>query len=110
MYSPIEILKLGLDHCPTVLREFHHVITRIWREEKVSQRWCDAVIKVLHKLKDRTECGNYHGFTLVSHMGNVLLKIDAKRLSDYCEPKGFLQEEQCGFRPRRSTLDVMFTV
>ena len=41
-------------------------------------------------------------------MGKVLLKIVAKRLGDYCEAKGLLLEEQCGFRPRRSTLDMLF--
>ena len=33
-----------------------------------------------------------------------------KRLGDYCEAKGLLPEEQCGFRPRRSTLDMIFAV
>ena len=106
----MELLKLGLHHDPTILREFHQIIIRVWREGKVPQRWRDAVIKVLHKKKDRTECGNYRGISLVAHAGKVLLKIVAKRLSDYCEAKGLLPEEQCGFRPRRSTLDMMFAV
>ena len=37
--------------------------------------WQDAVIKVLHKKKDRIECGNYRGISLVAHAGKVLLKI-----------------------------------
>ncbi|MEO0565068.1 MAG: reverse transcriptase family protein [Chloroflexota bacterium] len=93
-----------------ILREFHQIIIRVWREGKVPQRWREAVIKVLHKKKDRTECGNYRGISLVAHAGKVLLKIVAKRLGDYCEAKGLLPEEQCGFRPRRSTLDMMFAV
>ena len=32
------------------------------------------------------------------------------RLSDYCERKNILSEEQCGFRPQRSTVDMMFVV
>ena len=47
-----------------------------------------AVIEVLHKKKDQTECGNYRGFSLVAHAGKVCLKIVAKRLGDYCEVKG----------------------
>ena len=31
-------------------------------------------------------------------------------LSAYCEAKGLLPEEQCGFRPDRSTTVVMFVV
>ena len=68
------------------------------------------MIKVLHKKKDRTECGNYRGISLVAHAGKVLLKVIAGRLSDYCEREGILPEEQCGFRPHRSTVDMMFVV
>ena len=32
---------------------------------------------VFHKKKDRTECGNYRGISLVAHAGKVLLKIIA---------------------------------
>ena len=32
------------------------------------------------------------------------------RLSNYCEAKGILPEEQCGFRPARSTIDMLFVV
>ena len=34
----------------------------------------------------------------------------ARRLSDYCEAKELLPEEQCGFRPDRSTTDMIFVV
>ena len=34
----------------------------------------------------------------------------ARRLGAYCEAKGLLPEEQCGFRPDRSTTDMMFVV
>ena len=34
----------------------------------------------------------------------------ARRLSTYCEAKVLLPEEQCGFRPNRSTTDMMFVV
>ena len=34
----------------------------------------------------------------------------ARRLSAYCKAKGLLPEEQCGFRPDRSTTDMMFVV
>ena len=46
---PVEFLKLGLHHYPTVLREFYQIIIRVWREGQVPQRWRDAVIKALHK-------------------------------------------------------------
>ena len=70
----------------------------VLRREKLPQRWKDATVKkALHK-KDRTECGNYCGISLVAHAGKVILE-------DF-----FLPEEQYGFRPRRSTTDMMFAL
>ena len=74
------------------------------------QQWKDATIKVLHKKKYRTEWGNYCGISLVAHAGKVLLKVIAGRLCDYCERENILPEEQCGFRPQRVTVDMMFVV
>ncbi|CAB1116823.1 unnamed protein product [Ectocarpus sp. CCAP 1310/34] len=56
------------------------------------------------------ECGNYRGISLVAHAGKVLLKVVATRLSHYCEREGILPEEQSGFRPHRSTLDMLFAI
>ena len=64
----------------------------------------------LHKNKDRTECGNYRDISLVAHAGKILLKIIARRLSEYCERVGILPEEQSGFRPYRSTTDMMSVI
>ena len=65
---------------------------------------------MLHKKKDRTECGNYRSIFFAAHAGKVLLKVIAGRLSDYWERGGILPEEQCGFRPYRSTVDMVFVV
>ena len=107
---PAELLKLGLQQDWTTLLEFHLLTTLIWREWKTPQQRKDAVITVLHKKGDKTECGNYRGISLVSDAGKVLLKVVARKLSAYCEAKGLLPEEQCGFQPDRSTTDMMFVV
>ena len=62
------------------------------------------------KTPDRTECGNYRGISLVAHAGKILLKIITRRLSDYCERVGILPEEQSGFRPNRSTIEMMLVI
>ena len=36
--------------------------------------------------------------------------VEARKLSAYCKAKRLLSEEQCGFRPDRSTTDMMFVV
>ena len=74
------------------------------------QQWRDAVLKVLHKKKDRTDCGNYRGISLVAHASTVLLKSVATRLGGFCEAEGLLLEEQCGCRPHRSTMGMMYTL
>ena len=108
---PVELLKLGLsDSSHDILLPFHDIIVAVWMTGEVPQEWKDATIKVLHKKKDRTECSNYRGLSLVAHAGKVLLKIVANRLGDFCEEAGILPEEQCGFRPQRSTTDMMFVV
>ena len=50
-----------------------------------------------------------NGIPVRTDAGKVLLKVVARRLSAYCEAKGLLPEEQCGFRPDRSTTN-MFVV
>ena len=93
-----------------ILRELHRLTILLRRQGKVPQQWKDAVITVFQKKGDKTECGNYRGISLVSLAGKVLLKVVARRLSAYCEAKGLLPEEQSGFRPDRSTTDMMFVV
>ena len=56
------------------------------------------------------ECGNYRGISFVSHAGKVVLEVVTGRLSAYCEVKGLLPREQCGFRPIRSTTGITFAV
>ena len=72
------MLKLGLsDSSHEILLPFHDIIVAVWMTGEVPQEWKDATIKVLHKKKDRTECSNYRGLSLVAHAGKVLLKIVA---------------------------------
>ena len=108
---PVELLKLvDPTREPVVLKHFHAILVRVWRGEEISQEWKDATINVLHKKSDRSDCNNFRGISLVSHAGKVLLKIVANRLSDLCEAQQILPEEQCGFRPARSTIHMLFIV
>ena len=110
---PAELLKLALDEDRDgnrrILEQFHVIVIAIWRGGGVPQKWKDATIIVLHKKKDRTECANYRGISLVVH-ASKLLKVIANRLSNDCEREGILPLEQCGFRPQRSTIDMIFVV
>ena len=104
----IELFTIILNGDPALRRRLLNIVVRIWRGGEVPQQWKDAIIMVLHKKKGRTKCGNYRGISLVAHAGKILLKIIARRLSEYCERVGILPEEQRGFRPNRFTTDMMF--
>ena len=67
-------------------------------------------MKVPHKKKDRTECGNDRGNSLMAHAGEVLFKVIGGHLSDYRELETNLPQEQWGGRTHRSTVDMMFVV
>ena len=64
-------------------------------------------MKVLHKKKGRSDFNNFRGISL-AHAVKVILKIVASRVSNYREAREILSEEQCGFRPARSTVDMLF--
>ena len=103
-----ELLKVLADEREfNTLGKFHDIIVAVWRGGGVPQEWKEATMKVLHKEKYRSECGHYRAIPLVADAGKVLLKVIAGRLSDFCEGDNILPEEQCGFRPQRSTVDMM---
>ena len=108
---PAEALKLALEETPEgqhILLHIHELVLAAWRREEVPQKWKDAIITVLFKKKDRNNCGNYRGISLVAHAGKAFLYIVTTRLNAYVESLGILPEEQCGFRPARSTTDMIF--
>ena len=106
----IELFKITLNGDPALRWRLLVTVVRIWRGDEVPQQWKDAIIMALYKKKDRTECGKYRGISLVAHAGKILLKIIARRLSEFCERVGILAEEQSCFRPNRSTTHMMFTI
>ena len=102
----VELFKITLNGDPALRRRLLDIVIRIWRGGEVPQQWKDDIIMVLQKKKDRTECGSYRGTSLVAHASKILLKIIARRLSEYCERVGILPEEQSGFRPNSHRYDV----
>lgn len=70
------------------------------------EEWKDAMIIVLQKEEDRTESDNFRGISLVAHAGKMLKAIANCLMSNYCEQRDILPEEQCGLRPQRSTINI----
>ena len=90
----VALFKIALNDDPALCRRLLDIVVCIWRRGQGPQQWKEAIIMVLHKKKDRAECGNS--------------KIIARRLSEYCERMTILPVEQSGFRQNRSTTDMMF--
>ena len=107
----VELFKIALSDDPALRgRLLGIVVCNIWRGGEVPQQWKYVIIMVLHEKKDQTKCGNYRSISLVAHAGKILLKIIARRLKEYCERVGILREKLSGFRPSRSTTDMMFVI
>ncbi|CAB1098711.1 unnamed protein product [Ectocarpus sp. CCAP 1310/34] len=107
---PAELLKIDDDE-PFVLGHLHTILVKVWNGGVIPrEEWKDATIKVLYKEGDRSNCNNYRGISLLSHVGKVPIKIITNRLSAFCEANNILPEEQCGFRSGRSTVDMLFVV
>lgn len=69
-----------------------------------------TTIIVMHTNKDKTQCGNRRGIFLVDRAGKTFFKITSRSLSEYCEKEEVLPDEQRGFRPGHSTVDMVFVV
>ena len=54
------------------------------------------------------DCGNYRGIPLLSHAGKMYGRITENRLRTHVE--SIIGEWQHGFRPGKSTTDLIFTI
>ncbi|KAK3560105.1 hypothetical protein QTP86_033893, partial [Hemibagrus guttatus] len=78
------------------------------RSGTVPLDWATEVVVPLFKKGDRRVCSNYRGITLLSLPGKVYSRVLERRVRPLVEP--LIQEEQCGFRPSRGTLDQLYTL
>lgn len=79
-----------------------------WTSGTVPLDWQTGVVVPLFKKGDRRVCSNYRGITLLSLPGKVYSGVLERRVRRTVEPR--IQEEQCGFRPGRGTLDQLWTL
>ena len=76
--------------------------------ELMPQIWKDADLVPLPKRGDLTFCKRWRGILLASIPGKVFSRILNARLATYAEERKILPESQCGFRPGRGTMDMVF--
>ena len=88
------------------IKEFAHLIERIWLEEVMPDEWNNGVVCLIHKKGDPLICKNYRAsLYLIQHIRS---KIIFSRLVPYAEEN--IKEQQCGFTRNRSTTDQIFTL
>ncbi|CAF3333272.1 unnamed protein product [Rotaria sp. Silwood2] len=80
----------------------------VWRTGKAPTDWQTGIVIPIFKKGDQRECSNYRGITLLSLPGKVFARVLERRCRQIVEPQ--LQENQCGFRAGRSTIDQIFTL
>ncbi|KAK3574271.1 hypothetical protein QTP86_004382 [Hemibagrus guttatus] len=79
-----------------------------WRSGTVPLDWATGVVIPLFRKGDRRVCSNYRGITLLSLPGKVYSRVLEWRVRPLVKPR--IQEEQCGFRPSRGTLDQLYNL
>lgn len=101
---PAELLKAGGN---VSVERLESLFQNIWKSKAVPQDWRNAVIVPLYKKGSKSECNNYRGISLLSVPGKVLTRIICNRLEPYLDK--ILRDGQCGFRRKRSTIDMIFS-
>ena len=103
---PAEVLKHGK---PSILQPLYELLCHCWEKGHIPQDITDASIVTLYKNKgDRSDCNNYRGISLLSIIGKVFARVALGRLQSLASR--VYPESQCGFRARRSTVDMIFSL
>jgi hypothetical protein len=49
-----------------LLSAIHELINSVWNKEKLPDKWKESIIVPDHKKRDKTDCNNYRGISLLS--------------------------------------------
>jgi len=93
-----ELLKYGESAVPY----FTILCNQIWQCHTIPTEWRNGIIITLPKKGDLSECGNWHGITLLSVPGKVFASFLLDRIKEAVDKA--LCQEQAGFRPDRSDI------
>ena len=100
---PLELLNSA---GPALKSRLMVLLIQIWNSDSVPPNFKHANIITIFKKGDRMSCGNYLGISLLCIAGKIFARILLVRLLQLAEE--ILPESQCGFRPSRGTIDMIF--
>ena len=86
----------------------YHLCLKIWDTETILKDWGKAVITPIYKKKDKLNCNNYRGISLLLHPEKILTHIIQQRIRNKTE--SVLSEAQAGFHPGRGAADQLFAL
>uniref|UniRef100_K7EZ64 Reverse transcriptase domain-containing protein n=1 Tax=Pelodiscus sinensis TaxID=13735 RepID=K7EZ64_PELSI len=104
---PPEVWKNG---GPALYTKLHEFFVCCWEQGKLPHDLKDAVIITLYKNKrEKSDCSNYRGITLLSIAGKILARVLLNRLVPAIA-EDHLPDTQCGCRANRGTTDMVFVL
>lgn len=90
----------------TLNQRLHNIILKVWEDEKMPEKWKEAIICPIYKKGDRSKCENYRPISLLNVAYKIFSIILNNKLSELVEKQ--LDEIQSGFRSNKSTIDNIF--
>ena len=76
------MIKAGVG---TICLEIHKLISSIWMKEKLPEEWKESIIVPIHKKRDKADCNNYRGISLLPTTYKILFNILLSRLVPYAK-------------------------
>jgi len=86
-----------------LLKVLHSICQQMWKTQQWPLDWKRSVFIPIPKKEDAKECSHYRITALISHAGEVMLKIFQVRLQKYMNRER--PDVQAGFRKGRETSD-----
>ncbi|KAK3103953.1 hypothetical protein FSP39_023219 [Pinctada imbricata] len=104
---PVEVLK-----CDNIIHVLHKLISLCFESGMIPSEWNKGIIAPIPKgvTSNPREPTTYRGITMTSCVYKVYCKILNDRLYEWIDDKGFLYDEQNGFRQKRSTIDHVSSI
>ena len=102
-----EVLKYGGDQVTLMMWQ---LCQTCFETERTPAQWMKGMVFPIYKAGDGRVPENYRGISLLSVVGKVYTAVLHRRLSQWCEEKGIIAEEQGGFRPGRGCADQIYVL
>jgi hypothetical protein len=90
-----------------IFSEIHRIICFVWNKEELPHQWKESIVIPIY-IKDKTDCNNCQGITVLSTAYKILSNILLATLIPYVNE--IIGDHQCGFPRKRSSMDQIFFI